>query len=339
MRIAVIGAGSLGSLVAGLLGLAQESSGPDEEGDDIWLVGSEGSTHHLQAIKTDGLRFEIAPKVRERLPASSHDLDSRAIRNLHVTTDPAEAYPCDLAIVLVKSYRNREAGRQLQTLLGPTGLALSLQNGLGNLETLAEFVPPSRLLQGISWLGAGLAGPGRVFFASLGATTLAADPRLSPAHRLILDHLKIALERTGAALNFSQDVTGTIWGKLVVNCAVNPVAALLDLSNGALLEHEASRRLLDATAREVAAIARVAGISLPFPDEEAPAQAVQAATINSANYCSMVQDLRRGRPTEIESLNGAVVRQAQALGLDAPVNRTLADLIRVQEKLRLCSFL
>ena len=331
MRVAVIGSGALGSLVAGLLGLAQEKAGPDETPADIWLVGATKDAH-LEAMRSAGLSFELAPKVAEHWPNVLTERTSQPLYNLHLTADARDAYPCDLVIVLVKSYRNRQAGEQLRQLLGSNGVVLSLQNGLGNLETLGEFVEPRRLIQGISWLGAGIRQPGRVFFASLGATTLAAPPTLPAEYRQLLLQLKVYLERAGATVNLSPDVLGTIWGKLVVNCAVNPVAALLDLSNGAILEHVEARRLMDEIAREVVRVARATGITLPFPDEDGPAQAVKAATINSANYCSMVQDLRRGRPTEIESLNGAVVRQAQSLGLDVPVNRTLADLIRVRER-------
>ena len=290
---------------------------------------------HLEAIATDGLRFEVRPNVAALLPPPILALLENSVRGLRLTPDPALAYPCDLAIVLVKSYRTAQAGQQVARLLARGGLVLSLQNGLGNVEILAAQIADSaaQVTQGISLLGASLTRPGQVVIGGLGSTTLGTTPVLTMAHRQTLEWLKQAMTPAGAVVNITDNAQSIIWGKLVVNCAVNPIAALLDVTNGTLLEYEATRQLLTQVALEVAAVARAAHIPLPFPDIEAPAQAMRAAQINADNICSMVQDLRRHRPTEIEAINGAVVREAARLGLDVPVNRTLTELIRVREKL------
>ncbi len=335
MRIAIVGAGSLGSQIAGLLAMAQEQpplNGEEPSGKaEIWLVGSASSEEHLKAIERDGLQFEPGPGLEAGLSPELAAKLHTPIKSLHLTTDPALAYPCDLAIVLVKSYRTAEAAGQVAALLGPEGLALSLQNGLGNREILAETLGAERVALGTTRIGANLLGPGRVFMAALSTTHLAAEIGMSPAHQSYLQQLKHYLERVGVPVVFSPDVQGTIWGKLILNCAINPIAALLDWPNGAVVENPATLELSRQVTAEVVAVAEANGIKLPFPAQDALAQVVQIATVNAANFCSMVQDLRRGRPTEIEALNGAVVRQAERLGLDVLVNRTLTSLIRARQ--------
>ncbi len=331
MRVAIVGAGAMGSLLAGLLRVSPFLS----DNDEIWLVGGDSTKEHLEAIATDGLRFEVRPNVAALLPPPILARLQNPVIGLHLTQDPVLAYPCDLAVVLVKSYRTTQAGQQVAHLLAPGGLVLSLQNGLGNVETLTALLhdSPTQVTHGSSLLGASLTRPGPVVMGGLGSTTLGTTPTLTMAHRQTLEWFKQAMTQAGAAVNITDNVQSIIWGKLVVNCAVNPIAALLDVTNGTLLEHGATRQLLSQVALEVAAVARAAHITLPFPDAEAPAQAMRAAQINADNICSMVQDLRKHRPTEIEAINGAVVREATRLGLDVPVNRTLTELIRAREKL------
>ena len=331
MRVAIVGAGAMGSLVAGLLRVSPFLSANDE----IWLVGAESTKAHLAAMATDGLRFEVRPNVAALLSPLMLARLQNPVHDVHLIQDPALAYPCDLAIVLVKSYRTAQAGQQVAHLLASGGLVLSLQNGLGNVEMLVAHVTDNtaQVTQGTSLLGASLAQPGHVVIGGLGSTTLGSTLALTMAQQQTLEWFKQGLTQVGAVVNITDNVQSIIWGKLVVNCAVNPIAALLDVTNGTLLEYAATRQLLSQVALEVAAVARAAHIKLPFLDAQAPAQAMQAAQINADNICSMVQDLRLHRPTEIEAINGAVVREAARLGLDVPVNRTLTELIRVREKL------
>jgi 2-dehydropantoate 2-reductase len=169
--------------------------------------------------------------------------------------------------------------------------------------------------------------PGKLLFAGLNSTTIAAT-----AHPYLVE-LKRLLERAGAPVNLTDVVQSVVWGKLLLNCAINPIAALLDITNGELLQHEAGLQLMAEVVAEVVLVAKAAGVLLPFPESEALNQALQAARLTAANYCSMVQDLRKNRTTEIAALNGAVVREGERLGLKLPVNRTLTNLITFKQTL------
>jgi len=330
MKVAIIGAGALGSLVAGLLAISQEVSGNKDKAE-IWLIGSKSATGHFETIQTQGLKLKLTLNVLEQMPEELAEKFASPIRNLNVTQNSAEAFPCELALVLVKSYSTSKAAQDVSKFLALNGLALSLQNGLGNAEILAGGLGQARVAQGTTMLGAGLLEPGKVLFAGLNQTYVGADATFTTEKLKYLDFFKNQLERVNAPIILTEDVQSLVWGKLVVNCAINPVAALLDITNGELLEKAATRHLMSEIAAEVVKVAQSKGIKLPFPASEAANQAMQVAQQTSQNYCSMVQDLRRGRPTEIEALNGAIVREAEKLGLNVPVNRTLTELIRARQ--------
>jgi 2-dehydropantoate 2-reductase len=320
MTIAVFGAGALGSLLAGFLRL----SSPNGE---IWLVGGEHSAAHLVAIENEGLTIEFSPELTAKWPAAAR-FKSAADGSIVVRGMPTAARPeqitdkIDLAIVAVKSYQTAIVAPQIAVCLAPDGAALTMQNGLGNLELLQAALGPGRATQAVTSLGASLLGPGRIRFSGPGMTTFT-----RPENHLLAD-LVACFEKIGLPVDFSQDLTALVWGKLVVNSAINPLTALLNCSNGGLLSDPASRELLENVAAETAGIARKAKIKLPYPYKEAAAQTRHVAEITAANTSSMLADVRRGSPTEIEAINGAVVRRAESRGIDAPLNRTLYLLVK-----------
>ena len=316
LRVAVIGAGALGTFVAGLLASIPQPP-------TVVLVGNARLAPHLDAIRSTGLRLLAAPDLAVRLPA-------QVIAGIVVVDHAAACPPCDLAIVLVKHSRTADAAQQAARIVRPAGLVLTLQNGIGNFEILAATLGPDRVACGSTLLGAGLGAPGAVRAASLAQTTLAVEPRLSHGRQALLAALAVWLRAAGAPVAIVDDPLPVVWAKLVVNCAVNPVGALLDMTNGALVADAAASRVVAAAARETAHVALQLGIALPFAAAAAPGVALDAARASAANYNSMVQDLRSGRATEIDALNGAVVRAAQAAGIDAPINALLADLIRAR---------
>ncbi len=330
MRIAVVGAGAMGSLIAGLLGMAQATA--QRQKAEIWLVGAESSSAQLAAIEKDGLSFELAPYVASGIPAGLRATLQSPLRNLKVTQNPAEIVPCEIAIVLVKSYRTAQAACQIQQLLAPNGLVITLQNGLGNPETLAETLKTARIIQGVAYLGGYISQPGRVFVAALSQAVIAAEPSLSVEHRGYLELLKTDLAAVGVTIKLVPDIAATVWLKLLVNCAINPVAALLDVPNGFLAENLATRQLMSEVIAEGLQVAQLVA-HLSLTQDAAMAQVIRTAETTAANFCSMVQDLRKSRPTEIEALNGAIVGEAEKLGLDVPVNRTLTNLIRARQSL------
>lgn len=224
------------------------------------------------------------------------------------------------ALVLVKAWQTAEAARQLSACLAPGGLALTLQNGLGNREILAGTLGEDRVALGITTIGANLLGPGRVQPAGEGNVSLSAHPRLDPLANL--------LRQAGFVVEEASDPTALIWGKLVINAAINPLTALLGVPNGELVVRPAARQLMTAAAREAAAVAAGLGIRLPYPDPALAAENVARRT--AANRSSMLQDILRGAPTEIDAICGAIVQAGEAVRVPAPINQTLWLLVKAR---------
>lgn len=237
---------------------------------------------------------------------------------VNVTSDVQVCQGVRYALVLVKSWQTRRAAEQLRDGLASDGLALTLQNGLGNLDVLSKILGSQRAAVGSTTLGAHLLSPGVVKPAGDGVITLGMHNRLKVMADL--------LGRAGFVVESTADINAIQWGKLVINAAINPLTALLRVPNGELLSRQDARSLLSAAAREAAAVAVAKGIALPFPDPVIAVESIARRTAN--NYSSMLQDVRRGAPTEVDEINGAVVRAAEKVNLPAPVNRTLWLLVK-----------
>lgn len=298
MRIVIIGAGALGGVIGFYLaGVAEVVL------VDPWEA-------HVAAIAAHGLSCE-----RDGVAM---------LRPVRAVTDPAQAGPAEVVLVLVKARQTPWAAAVAQQLLAPDGVAYTLQNGLGNREALATVLGTERVGQGVTSLGGTLLGPGRVRHAGTGPTILAATPDRQRAAALAT-----LLTRAGLPASVSDDVEGLVWGKLVVNAGINALTALLRVPNGALAETPAARAVLAAAVREAAAVAAARGVTLPYPDPVDHVLAVARAT--GANRSSTLQDVLRGAPTEIAAINGAVAREGTQQGVATPVNALLASLIEALE--------
>jgi 2-dehydropantoate 2-reductase len=222
------------------------------------------------------------------------------------------------ALVLVKSWQTEQAARLLEPYLDKRGLVVTLQNGMGNREILAGKLGDERVSLGTATLGANLAGPGRVRAGGHGVITLDDCSRL--------DTMAAILEKAGFQLDRTAGVENLLWGKLVINAAINPLTAILRTPNGRLLDNPGSRVLMGLAAAEAALVARAYGAVLPYLDPVAAAE--NTARLTAANISSMLQDINRGAPTEIDAISGAVVSSAEKKGLKAPVNQTLLLLVK-----------
>jgi 2-dehydropantoate 2-reductase len=222
----------------------------------------------------------------------------------------AGATPADLVLVLVKAWQTESIAGRLASRLTSNGIALTLQNGLGNLEKLG---PRARL--GVTTLGATLLGPGYVRLGGLGPTHVSAP-------EWVADLLRSA----GFEIHLAENVEGLLWSKLAANCGINALTALLRVPNGELLARPDATAVMDRAATECAAVARAKGIALPFDDPIAHVREVARRT--ATNSSSMLQDILRGAPTEIEAINGAVAREGKRLYVPTPVNEMLWRLIR-----------
>jgi 2-dehydropantoate 2-reductase len=239
-----------------------------------------------------------------------------------------EVGPCDLTIVAVKAYQTKAVAQALPTLMSQGGLALTLQNGLGNLEEMAKAVGPERLLAGVALLGATRQGEGRILFAGRGVIYVGV-PAGSQVSEPELDAVVDIFRRAGLACQAREDIAAALWEKLVINVGINPLTALLRVPNGALLELPHAWEVAVAAAVEAQAVARAARFNLSGDPE---ARLRQVCTATAANRSSMLQDILAGRPTEIEALNAQVANRGRALGLPTPVNDLLTRLMRAAEQ-------
>ena len=230
-------------------------------------------------------------------------------------TDPCTG--SKYALVLVKSWQTPRAAHQIADCLTQDGVALTLQNGLGNYETLSEVLGPERVALGVTTTGATLLSSGRVRPGGEGIVSLGHHPRLAP----LLDLLRLGKFN----LEIHQDLQALIWGKLVVNAAINPLTALLQMSNGGIISRPSARLLSADLAREVAAVAAAQGIELPHTDPISVSEGVAERT--AANHSSMYQDILRGAPTEIDAICGAVVQTGAKMSVPTPVNYAMWKLI------------
>jgi 2-dehydropantoate 2-reductase len=263
-----------------------------------WKVG-------LESIRSEGVRFTDSDGREQRLA-------------VHATDDPRECRGARYALVLVKAWQTERAAHQLAECLAPDGLAVTLQNGLGNREALIHSLSPGRVALGVTTTGATLLGPGRVKAGGEGLLSIERNPRLGP--------LEEALKAANFKIQVVEDARSLIWGKLVINSAINPLTALLRVPNGELLERPTARELMRTLALETARVAHAENIELPFPDPAAAAEDVARRT--ATNRSSMLQDVQRGAPTEIDAICGAIVQIAQRHNLRTPANRTCWQLVK-----------
>lgn len=296
MRIGIIGTGAMGSLLA-----AHLAPHADTVVLGTWVEG-------VRALQTRGVFVEFNGETR-RVPVQA-------------TNDYTTVAPVDLAVIAVKGHQTDRAAQWANAILQPDGAALTLQNGLGNLERLAAQVGAARATMGVTMQGATLLGPAHVLHAGHGLTTLAATPTTLRA----MQATAALFCRAGLETQLAADVASLMWGKLVVNSAINALTAIYRAPNGWLVENPQARALMTAAAQETAAVASALGIQLPYADPVA--RAIQVAMATANNQSSTLQDVLRGAPTELDRINGAVVREGKRLGIPTPVNEKLLRVVQ-----------
>lgn len=237
------------------------------------------------------------------------------------SADPGKFPSTRLALVLVKSWQTKEAAKLLEEVLEPDGIALTLQNGLGNVEVLTAALGEEQVAQGVTTYGATVLGPGTVRSGGEGVISVQQHARLTP--------LIQTLRRSGLEVQGVSDITSILWSKLVINVAINPLTGILGVKNGRLLDSPAAMKIMGLAAREAAEVAGALGIMLDIKDPGRQAEQVAAAT--AENTSSMLQDIRRNAPTEIDALCGSVVRAGRMVDLPTPVNEILMFMIRAKE--------
>ncbi len=309
MRILVMGAGAIGSVVGGLMA---------EAGHSVTLVGR---ARHLNAIHGDGLQI--------RGIWGDHN-----VGGLSLLTDASDyaGDPPDLILITVKCYDTAAAVDAVRAIAGPNTVVCAYQNGLGNAELVGAAFGWDRTLAARAIYGARLTAPGNAEVTvianptAIGAWTPAGP---APRARAIAE----AMDQAGLPTVFSDTIQTVLWSKVAYNCALNPLSALLDVPYGALAETEDTRAIMEDVVRELYAVGAALGVHLvpETPEEYLPLFYEKLLPPTAAHYASMREDFVRRRRTEIDALNGAIVRYGASLKIACPANRFLTRLVHARE--------
>jgi 2-dehydropantoate 2-reductase len=301
MKIAIIGPGAMGCLFAGALA---------RKGQEVWLLDKDperAAKINSQGISCEGVSGSWKAAVK-------------------ATNEPKQIKEPDLVIICVKTYDTKSAAISAKALLGPGTSVLTLQNGIGNIELISEVVGPERVIGGVTNLGVTLLDTGKVRHAGKGETVIG---RLDGSITVDLREIREAFIKSGFETRISRDIKSFLWSKLIINVGINALCAITRLNNGKLLDYETSHKILKNAVNEAVKVAKRKRIKLSYEDPLTKVEAVCEATC--ANVCSMLQDVLKKRRTEIDSINGVIVRYAEELGIAAPTNTMLVDLVKTIE--------
>jgi len=295
LRVAVMGAGAVGCYYGALLARA---------GHAVALIGRPA---HVQAIRQQGLRLQTdVLDVQVPLAAS---------------TEASAVAGADVVLFCVKSSDSEEAARQIRPHLAPGALVLTLQNGADNDERVRAVLDAGTpVAAAVVYVATAMAGPGHVRHHGRGELVIAPSPRSEAVAR--------QFAAAGIPTQISDNVRGALWAKLVLNCAYNALSALSQQPYGPLVQQPGVTEVIADTVAECLAVARADGVRIPG-DVDAAVRGI-AATM-PGQLSSTAQDLARGKPSEIDHLNGYVVRRGAALGVPTPLNRALQVLVKLAE--------
>jgi len=302
MRFLIVGPGAMGCLFAAHL---------KRSGTDVALM--DHNSERAYFLNSNGIKL------------TEKDKDNVFNIKIPVVTGRPEFNP-DVILVCVKANQTKAVSRTIKNWITTDTAVLTLQNGLGNMEVLESVFKTNIVLGGITSEGATLKAPGCVFHAGRGQTVIGPKVR----DRLLVKDIVSVFNDAGFDTTASDNIVDLMWGKLVVNAAINPLTAITGLKNGALLDHEGTKILMERVIFEVTKIVTAKGIDLPYSDPVGHVQEVCRATGN--NISSMLQDVLKRRLTEIDYINGAIVKEADALDIDTPVNRALTLFVKIIEK-------
>ena len=293
LTFAVMGAGAVGCYFGALLARA---------GHRVTLIGRQA---HVQAITAHGLRLQSAT------------LDEHV--RLSASTEAKAVAGADVVLLCVKSTDTETAARQIQPHLAPGALVLTLQNGVDNDERVRAVLGPAQpVAAAVVYVATAMAGPGHVRHFGRGDLLIAPSP--------VSERLALELAAAGIPTQVSGNVRGALWAKLVINCAYNALSAITQQPYGWLVQQDGASAVIADLVAECQAVAQADGVRM---DGDVHAAVRGIAQSMPGQLSSTAQDLARGRPSEIEHLNGYVVRRGAALGLATPVNRALLVLVRM----------
>lgn len=297
LKVAVMGAGAVGCFYGGMLARA---------GHQVTLIGRPA---HVQAVQAQGLRMDTR-MFDERVPMAA-------------STEAGAVAGADVVLLCVKSSDTETAGEQMRPHLAPGALLLCLQNGVDNAERLRAVLPGHEVAAAVVYVATEMAGPGHLRHNGRGELVIEPAPRSEAAAQ--------ALTAAGVPTEISDNVRGALWAKLILNCAYNALSAVGRIVYGELVQRPGVPEVMRDVVAECLAVARADGVNVPG-DVEAAVRRI--AETMPGQYSSTAQDLMRGKPSEIDFLNGYVVRRGDALGVPVPANRVLWAVVRLAETSR-----
>ena len=294
LQVAVLGAGAVGCFYGGMLARA---------GHRVTLIGR---PQHVQVFEAQGLRMQT--------------LAFDETVKLHASTEASAVAGADLVLFAVKSPDTETAGAQMREHLKPGALVLCLQNGVDNAERLRAVLTGVQVAAAVVYVATEMAGPGHLRHHGRGELVI--EP--STASERVVQ----ALAAAGVPTEISDNVRGALWAKLILNCAYNALSAVGRIAYGELVQQPGVKDTMRDVVAECRAVAAADGVTLPG-DVDAAVRRI-AETMPS-QYSSTAQDLMRGKPSEIDHLNGHVVRRGEALGVPTPANRVLWAVVKLVE--------
>jgi 2-dehydropantoate 2-reductase len=302
VKIAVVGVGAMGSVYAGLLGAA---------GNDLWALDTDLA--QVEAIRAHGLHVEGAS-------------GDRVVR-ISATSDPHEVGETDLVVIATKAMHAQAAARSVEPLLGDGTTVLTIQNGLGAADVVADVVGPERLMIGVAGgFGASIVEPGHVHHH--GMELLRLGEREGPVNERT-EQVAEAWRQAGFKVKTFDDIDKLIWEKFICNVCFSGVCGVLELTVGEVLGNPHAWPIASRCAQEALDVARASGISLDIDDCERYVHDFGRAIPGARP--SLLLDLLAGRRSEIEWINGAVVREGRAAGVAAPTNELITSLVLAKE--------
>lgn len=306
MKICMLGTGSLGSTIGGTLA---------QGGSEVYFVDQ--WKEHIDKINENGL------KMTDEKEDWYVKVDAR--------TSAEGMGPVDLVIVLVKSFATKEAVSQLKetNVIGENTLVMSLQNGLGNEETIAEVVGEANVISGKTYVGGRLLSPGYVSAGVKGKYTYIGEltGEITDRIQAVCDEFN----KAGLLCEVGDNIKGLIWDKLLINVAAGALCGITRLPYGPLYEEEYIKETAVAAIQEGIDVAKAAGVKLKSEDPEYPWYAASEG-LPETFKTSILQSLELKRPTEIDFINGSVVEWGKKFGIPTPVNRTLVTCVKGIEK-------
>lgn len=304
MKTAVIGAGAMGSLFGGNLAAA---------GYPVVLYDI--NREHVDRIAANGLTIEEPLENREYTV------------EVEATSVPENLTACDLFIIFVKSTATKIVAEQFSSIASPEAIVMTLQNGIGNEAIIRERFGGNRTAAGVTSEGATFIGAGKVRHAGKGPTYLC----MSDKNNSRLGPFIEMFTKAGFEMHVEENIEELIWSKLIINVGINGLTALTGLTNGRLLDFAETRELMRELVEEAVAVVEAKEIRLTYDN---PVERVyEVAEKTALNRSSMLQDFDKKVTSEIEFINSAIVREAEKLGIAAPVNRTVTRLVKTLDAL------